>query len=235
MIVSEITSLFRQYIDEPDQTFITDAMAATMLAQAYREFQWTVSQVDDSIYTTNATLTLTSAASYDLADPASALRVFGADANLTQPRMLKLISLCTTNTDGTTNSPMTPVTTQGSLLETSDSFFLDNTFLRFGGAISMTLQLKYFPEPTAAGAVPGPGAGYVDWAAGGSFVDNLSLFHDVIALLASKQYFILDGVINEPLAFQLQKRSSDLIEYLNTRNYNGAQYVSQVRTSHQFM
>lgn len=235
MIVSEITSLFRQYIDEPDQTFITDAMAATMLAQAYREFQWTVLQVDESIYTTNATLSLAGVASYDLADPGNALRVFGADANLTQPRMLKLVSLCTTNSDGTTNTPMTPVTTRGSLLETSDAFFLDNTFLRFGNAMTVDLQLTYFPEPTATGAVPGPGAGYVDWSTGTSFVDNLSLFHDVIALLAAKQYFILDGVINEPLLFQLQERSSALTEYLNTRNYNGAQYVSQVRTSHQFM
>jgi hypothetical protein len=52
--------------------------------------------------------------------------------------------------------------------------------------------------------------------------------------LAAKQYFILDGAINEPLMFQLQGRVSALAEYLNTRNYNGAQYVSQVRTSHQF-
>ena len=232
MIVSEVTSMFRQYIDEPDQTFITDAMAATMLAQAYREFQWTVLQVDESIYTTNVSLSLSSSATYDLADPANAVRVFGADANLTQPRLIKLVSLSTTNSDGTINTPMTPVTTRGSLSSTSDSYHLDGTFLRFSSPLTITLQLTYFPEPTATGAVPGPGSGYVDWTAGASFIDNLSLFHDVIALLATKQYFILDGAINEPLVFQLQKRTADLIEYLNSRNYNGAQYVSQVRITY---
>ena len=106
------------------------------------------------------------------------------------------------------------------------------SFLRFSIPLTITLQLTYFPEPTATGAVPGPGSGYVDWTAGASFIDNLSLFHDVIALLATKQYFILDGAINEPLVFQLQKRTADLIEYLNSRNYNGAQYVSQVRITY---
>lgn len=233
MIVSEVTAMFRQYIDEPDQTFVTDAMVATMLAQAYREFQWTVSQVDENIYTTNVNITLAAVAVYDLESAANPVRVFGTDANLTNPRMLKLVSLATTNSDGTRNTPLRPITGQESLSSTSNSFLVDGTVLRFAGPLDLTLNLTYFPEYVSAGAAAAT-AGYVDWTAGADFIDNLSMFHDVIALLAAKQYAILDTAFNEPLMMQLEQRTRDLIQYMNTRNYSGAQYVSQVRTGHEF-
>jgi hypothetical protein len=231
VIVSEVATMFRQYIDEPDQTFVTDAMVATMLAQAYREFQWNVMQIDENIYTTNVNITLSSSAVYDLASGANPVRLLGADANLTNPRMSKLVSLATVNGDGTRNTPLVPVTSDGSLSATSNSFYLDGTVLRFAGPLSLTLNLTYFPEPIAGGGAPG--SGYIDWTTGTSFIDNLSMFHDVIALLAAKQYAILDTAFNEPLMMQLEQRVRDLKEYLNTRNYSGAQYVSQVRTGHE--
>jgi hypothetical protein len=232
VIVSEVTTMFRQYIDEPDQTFVTDAMVTTMLAQAYREFQWIVSQVDENIYTASVDITVTSASSYDLTLAANPVRIFGLDANLTHPRFRKLISLFTVNSDGTANQPLRPLTSQESLSVASDSFLLDGTTLRFPSSYSASLRLKYFPEPIAGGGAPG--AGYVDWATGASFIDNLSMYHDLIALLAAKQYAILDGAFNEPLMAQLQQRTASLTEYLNTRNYAGAQYVSSVRTGHGF-
>ena len=125
-----------------------------------------------------------------------------------------------------------PLTSQESLSVASDSFLLDGTTLRFPSSYSASLRLKYFPEPIAGGGAPG--AGYVDWATGASFIDNLSMYHDLIALLAAKQYAILDGAFNEPLMAQLQQRTASLTEYLNTRNYAGAQYVSSVRTGHGF-
>lgn len=232
MIVSEVTTMFRQYIDEPDQTFVTDAMVATMLAQAYREFQWIVSQVDQNIYTASVDIVIASASSYDLGDTTNAVRIFGADAGLTNPRFRKLVSLYTVNSDGTLNQPLRPLTGQESLTVASDAFLLDNTTLRFPSSYNATLRLKYFPEPISGGGAPG--AGYVDWTTGTSFIDNLSMYHDVIALLGAKQYAILDGAFNEPLMAQLQQRVASLTEYLNTRNSSGAQYVSVVRTGHGF-
>lgn len=232
MIVSEVTTMFRQYIDEPDQTFVTDAMVTTMLAQAYREFQWIVSQVDENIYTSSVDISLVSVASYDLTLAANPVRIFGLDANLTNPRFRKLISLFTVNSDGTANQPLRPLTSQESLTVASDAFLLDGTTLRFPSSFTADLRLKYFPEPITGGG--SPGTGYVDWAAGASFIDNLSMFHDIIALLGAKQYAILDGAFNEPLMAQMQQRVASLTEYLNTRNYAGAQYVSRVRTGHGF-
>jgi len=233
--VTQVQTLLRQYIDEPDQTFVTDAMLQTMLEQAYREFQWTVLQVDENIFTHSVDITLANATSYDLALSTNPVIILGTDANLTAPRMVKLVSIYTTNSDGTLNVPLTTLSSPESLAVNSDGYLLDDTTLRFPAAYDATIRLSYLPEPIAGGGAAG--TGFIDWsvATPGTFIDNLSLFHDVIALLAAKQYFILDGAINEPLAMQLQKRTGDLVEYLNTRNYNGAQYVSTVRTGNQFL
>jgi hypothetical protein len=228
MLVAEVQTLFRQYIDEPDQSFVTDAMVATMLTAAYQEFQWTVMQTDDSIYTTIVDLTLSSQATYDLAAPASTVRVFGADANLTNPRLMKLDALYRTS-DTVVLTPLEPVATPQSLSQMSGAYMLDGTILRFSERRSGTLTMKYFPQYVAAGAAPAI-SNYIDWTVGGTgtFIDNLSMFHDVIALLASKQYFILDNAINEMLMAQLQLRTGDLTKYLTARAYDGSQYVSQV-------
>ena len=230
MLVSEVQSLFRQYIDEPDQSFVTDAMVATMLAQAYEEFRWTVMQVDDSVYSTLVELTFASQSTYDLSLPANAVRVFGADANLTHPRLMKLDALYRTS-NTVVLTPLEPVATPQSLSQMSGAFMLDGTLLRFSELRSGTLTMKYFPQYVAAGAAAAT-SGYVNWTVGGagSFIDNLSMFHDVIALLASKQYFILDNAVNEMLLNQLKVRLLDLNKYLTARAYDGSQYVSQVYT-----
>lgn len=228
MLVAEVQTLFRQYIDEPDQSFVTDAMVATMLTAAYQEFQWTVMQTDDSIYTTTVDLTLSTQATYDLAAPASAVRVFGLDANLTNPRLMKLDALYRTS-DTVVLTPLEPVATPQSLSQMSGAYMLDGTTLRFSERRSGTLTMKYFPQYVAVGAAPATSK-YIDWTVGGTgtFIDDLSMFHDIIALSASKQYFILDNAINEMLMAQLQLRIGDLTKYLTARAYDGSQYVSQV-------
>jgi len=234
MLVAEVQTLFRQYIDEPDQSFVTDAMVATMLTAAYQEFQWTVMQTDDSVYTTIVDLTLSSQATYDLAAPASAVRVFGLDANLTNPRLMKLDALYRTS-DTVVLTPLEPVATPQSLSQMSGAYMLDGTNLRFSERRSGTLTMKYFPQYVATGAAPAT-SNYINWAVGGggTFIDNLSMFHDVIALLAAKQYFILDNAVNEMLMAQLQLRTGDLTKYLTARAYDGSQYVSQVMTGYEF-
>jgi hypothetical protein len=234
MLVSEVQSLFRQYIDEPDQSFVTDAMVATMLQAAYQEFQWAVMQVDDGIYTTLVEITFTTQSAYDLADPANAVRVFGADANLTHPRLMKLDALYRTS-DSVVLTPLEPVATPQALSQMTGAYMLDGTILRFSERRSGTLTMRYFPQYVQAGAAAAT-SGYIDWSVGGAgtFIDNLSMFHDVIALLAAKQYFILDNAVNDMLMAQLSMRMDALNAYLTSRAYDGSQYVSQVHTGYEF-
>ena len=237
MLVAEVQTLFRQYIDEPDQSFFTDAMVATSLAAAYEEFRWTVMQVDNSIFQYQVDLTLSTQTTYDLGNAASAVRTFGRDSNLNHPRMMKLDALYRTSSN-VVLTPLEPVSGTQALAQISGGYLLEGTTIRFSEARSGTLTMKYFPQPVAAGGAGAPAAatGYVDWTVGGggTFIDNLSMFHDVIALLAAKQYFILDGAVNEVLVSQLGQRRDDLTKYLNARGQDGSQYVSQVYTGYEF-
>tara|TARA_R100001594_G_scaffold148636_2_gene204300 strand:+ start:125 stop:829 length:705 start_codon:yes stop_codon:yes gene_type:complete len=226
MIVSEVTTLFRQYIDEPDQTFVTDAMIVSMLQAAYSEFRWMVMEYDNTVYSAEVTITLSTQATYDLGDAASAVRVFGADANLTHPRLMKIVGLYSVS-NNMINTPMEPVTGPQALSQISGGYYLDGTVMRFSERRSGDLTLRYFPEPIAAGAAAAT-VGYVDWSSGTDFIDNLTMFHDLIALIASKQYFIMDNAVNESLLGQLDIRQRDLVRYLTSREQDGSQYVQRV-------
>lgn len=228
MTVTEVVTLFRQYIDEPDQTFVTDAMVVSMLGAAYNEFRWFVSEMDNNVYTYEVTITNTNSSTYDLLN--GAVKVFGADANLTDPRLMKVVALhSVTNT--LINTPLEPVTGPQALAHIFGGYYLDGTTLKFSELRSGDLLLRYFPQYVAAGAAPAI-AGYVDWSAG-TFIDNLSMFHDLIALLAAKQYFIMDGAVNEMLMAQMQMRQEDLKRYLTSRGLDGSQYVQRVFTGYE--
>tara|TARA_R100001594_G_scaffold77743_1_gene112302 strand:- start:5741 stop:5968 length:228 start_codon:yes stop_codon:yes gene_type:complete len=65
-------------------------------------------------------------------------------------------------------------------------------------------------------------------------VDDLSLYHDVVALLASKQYAIRDGAFNQPLMEQLGRRLADLEEGLTKRVVDAPQYVQRVLEANEY-
>jgi hypothetical protein len=52
MNTGQVYDLFRSLIDEPDQTFLTEAQAQTMLDLGYREFRQTVTDIDTEVYST---------------------------------------------------------------------------------------------------------------------------------------------------------------------------------------
>ncbi len=54
MTVAELVSKFRQYIDEPDQTFVSDADVNTYLDDGYREFRNMVCDINPVIYNVTA-------------------------------------------------------------------------------------------------------------------------------------------------------------------------------------
>ena len=67
MTVAELVSKFRQYIDEPDQTFVSDDDVNTYLDDGYREFRNMVCDINPVIYNVTANITLSNAISHDLA------------------------------------------------------------------------------------------------------------------------------------------------------------------------
>ena len=59
------------------------------------------------------------------------------------------------------------------------------------------------------------------------------MFHDIIALLAYKQYAIRDANVNQPLMMQLGMRLRELEAYMNRRNFEGVQYVKRTSDSYE--
>ena len=230
--VAETQALFRSYIDEPDSTFITDADISTYLQRGYDEFRHLVIQIDPSTYQLPIFWGVSNALFYDLSAPTSTVRLLGSTPQIggvTAPRLVQIvdIQLDTSSTLGTTTATMpsnfttyhpvtlNPAPNSEALYFQSGAYTLQGTTLLFSESITGTLGMKYVPESSVVWTVGGAGV----------YIDDLTLFHDLIALLAYKQYAIRDGAINEPLERQLAVRSVGLKEYLQSRVQGGAQYV----------
>ena len=61
-----IANVLRTYIDEPDQTFVDNALLTKFLQIGYQEFRNRVMQGDPNIYATQAVYTLNNTTSLDL-------------------------------------------------------------------------------------------------------------------------------------------------------------------------
>ncbi|QDP63970.1 MAG: hypothetical protein Unbinned3620contig1001_16 [Prokaryotic dsDNA virus sp.] len=220
-----VINTFRTYIDEPDQTFVPNNLVTKMLQVGYNEFRNKVITYDPSIYARTAEYTLTDAIQLDLSavtPTGFAGPIVGALATTPGERLEMLISAYRPGeTTGTPLVVYNPVQSLAALQSTVGSYFFTDGILMFTGRITTTLRLAYVPDSN------------VSWdpAAPSAYIDDLGLFHDLIALYAYKQYAIADAAINEPLLYQLEKREAALEEYLTHRNVGSANYVNDVSSA----
>ena len=60
------------------------------------------------------------------------------------------------------------------------------------------------------------------------FVDNLTQFHDIIALLAAEQYYIQQAQPNTSLEMQLRRRMDKMMEFFaQSRTGKASRYVNE--------
>ena len=227
MIVSQIVSLFRAYCDEPDATFLTDADVSAYLREGYDEFRRKVSVLDPYVFAVDVDITV-NADVYDLADVANPVVLLGPDANLnpgppTAPRLMQLVSVRVQgNSNNIGSYQYKGTSTYKGLVNSYRTYLLMGTKLFFSENVGQTLTLSYIPEQN------------VTWTATSTDLpDNLTQFHDMIALYATKQYQIRDAAINNPLMVQLQQRERDLEAYVVTRNIDGPHYVQRTIDSYE--
>jgi len=232
--IAETQALFRSYIDEPDSSFVTDADIKLYLERGYDEFRHKVMQIDPGIIQSYIGFGISGSYFYDLSDAASAARLLGATVTVNgvaASRLVQIIDLAIIRSmtaaaaytampsagsmSGMQPSPLNPVPNAEALAFSTNAYTLTGNMLSFSEKQTGTLAMQYVAESA------------IDWAVGGAgtFIDNLTMFHDIIPLLAYKQYAIRDGAINEPLERQLGARLMDMREYLQTRVQGGAQYV----------
>lgn len=232
MTINDVVSLFRTYIDEPDQTFIDDDKVKTMLTVGYKEFKRKVTNIDPNTYARTIDVPMNSLRVIDLIAAGIAgfaqppVPMYGPAAAAVDA-LSSLISIYTKGANGAPATVFNAVHSLEALQSTPQGYLFSGPQIQFLGTLSDTVTIYYVAESFYS---PEP-----DFTAGtaNQHFDDLDAFHDMIPLYAYKQYAIADAATSEQIIIQLRAREGELIDYLSNRNTAGARYVQDV-TSGEF-
>jgi len=208
---SKVFSYFRDLIDEPEYTFVSSANISTYLDIGYGQFRREVANIDPLVYAKVVSFTVTGSATQDLT--ALSTPVLGGSAAAGN-RLQQIVSLQAINGDGDVVYAFSPVGNVNTRSVMRHSYTLEGSTIRFTDEVSETIRLTYLPDHS------------VVWT-NDVYFDDLTMFHDVIALMAYAQYAMRDGVENAALLRQLAQRTLDLKEYVGSRNLESASYVQR--------
>ena len=217
-----IANTLRTYIDEPDQTFVDSALLTNFLQIGYQEFRNAAIMFDPNIYAKTATYTLNNATQLDLTTEVPtgfAGPILGAAA-VAGEQLEMFVTLYRHNVQGSVPAFVyQSVQSMEALQSTAGAYLFVDGIVDFSSQITATVKLAYVPSSD------------VDWTAAAGYIDDLTLFHDLIALYSYKQYAIMDAAQNQVLMYQIDKREREFKDYLNTRSVGGANYVQDVSSS----
>lgn len=218
MTIQQIARLFRQYVDEPNKTFLTDDDVRLYLQIAYDQFREIATQCDPKTFAEQlADLPLQNNTTIDLTlSPIVAggtNSILGSAAFTAGRGMLHLTDVVKTSVLGDLTTITEIMRAAGSyndlyvpdLLAASTYYFQkDKLFLsdELGGVFLTILGVKQ-QNPTL-------------WSnlASTAFPDDLVLYHDLIALLAYRNYAVRDGALAPAAEAQLAKRTAEFMEYI---------------------
>ena len=231
MNASQIAQYMRRLVDDPGVVRLPYSLQATMLEIAYEEFRnlapWEVWErhYDPPLLTGVYNVDLDGILFYTDAGiaPSEALA----------SRLTRVV-LVDPNTGGIlgTFQPATSWETLGQIPNasaamlsnyawTGQRYWLDGKILRFSVPVSGQVQIWYLPTNT------------INWQSAIQsttpvFVDNLTQFHDIIALLAAEQYYIQQAQPNNVLELQLRRRMDKMMEFFaQARSGKASRYVNE--------
>ena len=214
--VNFIMDTARAYMDEPDQTFLTDTILSALMGIAYQEFRQKGRQADPNIIATTMDIALAGVNSVDLS--AIPTPILGAPATSAN-RMVKLLSVYVV--DSTTGLPKETITGVGNieaLVHGGSLYYLQGTTLWLSRKVTDTIRLVYVPT----------GRSVIWQSTNTAEPDDLDPVHDLIPLYAFRQYQMMDSAVSDALSIQIAAREKALEEYLMTRSIGGPDYVKDV-------
>lgn len=213
MLVEEVYQLLRGYVDDPDESFMAVAKYVSALKMGYREFRQLVYRHAPEIYE-----------SY-LIVPIAGVNYVGLNTVIlgqttTQARASRITRVASyesaTGRDRSYYDPVGSLEQLWAAESVRGSWILQGTVLTFDRQLTDTLKIYYLPVDS------------VDWTGGvvtgsNKYIDDLDEYHDLIALMASRQYAIRDYAVNPVLEQQRQDRQKAFADYL-TMGRNGDAY-----------
>jgi len=221
---NEVAVLFRAYTDESDATFLSDADVATFLNIAYKQFRQLVQRQDNFYFATRVQITLSNKRVYDLSSTGpEAVTVLGPAPSA--EKMTRLLRVGTDDSTGNLTSGvyLRPCRSTVEVTNSIFSYMLEGSKLYFSGDSNQKYNLEYVPEAPSVFTTANIQSG------AGAVIDNLSDYHDLIALLAYRQYAIKDFQQNPVVEIQLAERRAELTEYLQEgRAFNARSSVISV-------
>jgi len=216
MLVNEVAAAFRLYMDEPDQTFVNDSQLAIWLERGYDDFRAIVTEMDPYIYSRSQTYSLTDARLLDLA--AGAAPILGSAATNRLYQLVNIYQIESLALPDNIIATLKPSASAQSTYDYRSNYTLRGTELLFPAAMTMFIRIDYIPEPN------------VNWSGlGATYIDDLTRFHDIIALVACLRYAVVDSASNEQLNALLARRIEQLRAYLEARSGGVVESVVDVR------
>lgn len=207
MTTFEVAELFKQYVDDSDQTFMSPDNAVTFLNIGYREFVSQVAEEDSNFYATQELYTAVNDDELDLATTVTGNTIMGATP--TGDRLYRIMRVSQAETSGNPRYYLQPSRSLVSVRNGINLYMLRDTKLIFSGQVENILveYVGFNDTPFTLANIASSGAGV--------FIDDLTQFHDLVALLACKQYQIKDFAANPVLMQQLAERKLALMNYLS--------------------
>jgi|TARA_R110002020_G_scaffold109774_2_gene253945 hypothetical protein len=216
MKVSEIITLFKQFANESDTTFLTAADIGTYLSQGYREFRELVTELSPEIYQESQVYSLSSVSELDLATSTPAL------LNPTGGTIMTNLLHVVMTSDAAGNDEIEYL--DGGASQSSSPYFgyaLEGTKLRFGGNRSGTMRIDFVRDHGVE--FDSAAVGYD----GNAIPDILVAYHPLIALYAYRYYAIRDGDLPQDLQLQIGNLTNRLHGHLSGgRDPGGSTYVN---------
>lgn len=224
MLTNQVAELYRAYTDESDATFLSDADVVTFLNVAYMQFRQIVLNQDNFYFSTRVQINLNNQVSYNLSSTGpEPVTILGPTP--TNPKMTRMLRVGTDDGSGNLTSSIYLRPARSTVELTNDimRYMLEDTILRFSGVTDQLINIEYVPEAGNVFTIGNIQAG------AGVDIDNLTDYHDLIALLAYRHYAIKDFNNNPVIELQMAERKEELINYLQEgRSFNARSTVVAV-------
>lgn len=216
MTIQQIARLFRQFVDEPNKTFLSDDDVRVYLSIAYDQFREIATQADPKTFSEGlASIAMTGQSVLDLSSnpivPGGPPSILGTTAFQAGTGMLRLTEIIQTGTLG--GADITSIFRgAGSLndlyvpdLLSATTYYLTNRTLLFSDTIQGNITIVGIKQQDPA-----------LWTnlSANTYPDDLVSYHDLIALLAYRNYAVRDGALAEAAEAQLAKRTNEFTEYI---------------------
>lgn len=227
MLCEQIAALVRQYIDEPTQDYITQSALSGWLDQAYRDFRSWITTKDQNYLSVvfqygPVPNTLQIDLKGILLPPAP-----------TQRQMQRLTRVYFQNSGQNFPVILQPCPSLEAFKSQVYQSWVPNYFLDRGtgtlwvsGIIgSNSINIQYIPEPDINWLTAiQPGANV-------PLTDGLDDWHELIALLACRRYYMLDATSNPMIEKMISEKKQTLSAYLVRGTSNASGFVRHRSTS----